>query len=727
MMFLMKQRPLSQRPLLLLFALAVFLLSSLPGPAFRALPVRAETAAPDQVDTPSADASKEIVYIDANGVIRVLDWQTTGGPLVDWSSDLDKNADGTVHGTGFRDFALGDVNNDGDNEIIGIRGGGSDGELVVYDPVVSPGQPVSVGQKTPNGIPWAKLYDVPLKGKPVLVNAGNYDVNVPGDEIAYLYELNSADKKDPTDVQRMVILKATSPTPTGRDWQEHANKTFSNNWQTLASGNFDGTGADELVMVDEDTTGGELNVYRVDSGIGRIGRAKGSNSAPWKYATFLQWDGGGKKELVAVRDGSGLPSFYVWQWNGDNQEFTEVRKEVFDPGPRFVFGADINGDKKQEAFMIRNIPSKQGLARLIPRGDNQSDIPSELEQPLDTDNGYGAGAGGDIDGDGREEVVLIRNNKMLIFDHPENSKNAATRTVTTNRRSIKIGDLDKNGFATGPQFCATKSKLETRLPVGIVGPSLNDLLLTNCGSADATPFFITGVPSWFQIAPTTSQTPSTLTYNFNAENLTPGVYTTTIAFDSNAAVVNKPFLITLSLTVSGAQVTPNPAGVLFSYSGECITPTATIMTQTVSMSGSAGVKYTAAVVNSPDVAAAQAALTGPIDRGYINAQGELIVRDAAGHEASVGPVGAREVSASGVESIWPSGVPWLKASSKSDIIPDTLTLNADPQIAPEQKFKQALVVIVADARVGMPPDNVRLIPVVMMCTRSQLQLPFVVR
>ena len=43
-------------------------------------------------------------------------------------------------------------------------------------------------QKSPNGIPWDKLYDAPLKGKPVLVGAGNFDVNVPGDEIVYLYE-----------------------------------------------------------------------------------------------------------------------------------------------------------------------------------------------------------------------------------------------------------------------------------------------------------------------------------------------------------------------------------------------------------------------------------------------------------------------------------------------------------------------------------------------------------
>ena len=133
MMFLMKRPSAKPRKSLLLFVLAVFLLSSVPGIGIRPLPVQAAITAPTAPNQPSADASKEIVYIDPNGVIRVLDLQSTGGPLVDRSSNLDKNADSTVHGTDFRDFALGDVNNDGDMEIIGIRGGSGDGELVVYD------------------------------------------------------------------------------------------------------------------------------------------------------------------------------------------------------------------------------------------------------------------------------------------------------------------------------------------------------------------------------------------------------------------------------------------------------------------------------------------------------------------------------------------------------------------------------------------------------------------
>ena len=293
---------------------------------------------------------------------------------------------------------------------------------------------------------------------------------------------------------------------------------------------------------------------------------------------------------------------------------------------------------------------------------------------------------------------------------------------------IAIGDLDKNGFAAGPQFCTNKRQLAAQLSTGITGVALSDLQLTNCGSTDQTPFSLSvdGSPSWFQISPTSAQTPSTLTYHFDAKNLGQGVYTSTLSIESPNQVANTPFLITLALTVTSAEVTPQPGGVVFNYFGNCAAPT-NVLTQTIRMLGSPGVKYAAAVVNPPDVTAAQAALPGPINRGYINNQGELIVRDAMGHEARVATIGQGKVLASAVASAWPSGAPWLKATSQSDMLPDTITLNADPEVSPVQAFKQALLVIVADAHAGVLPNNIRFVPVMMLCTRSQIQLPYIAR
>ncbi len=92
--------------------------------------------------------SEEIVYIDNSqgrkGALRVLDpIQSSGVLRVEW-----KSAE-----TDFTDFALGDVNNDGDSGVIGIRGGTGDGQIVVYDPVVKSGPFDGVF----NMVPWRKL------------------------------------------------------------------------------------------------------------------------------------------------------------------------------------------------------------------------------------------------------------------------------------------------------------------------------------------------------------------------------------------------------------------------------------------------------------------------------------------------------------------------------------------------------------------------------------------
>src|SRR5690606_13573169 len=81
------------------------------------IPVQAKT-----LET-SSDPSDEIVYIDADGVIRVLDPQ--GDPLVEWFSPSG----------GWRTVALLDVNNDGDMEIAAMGQNGDNVKIAFFDPV----------------------------------------------------------------------------------------------------------------------------------------------------------------------------------------------------------------------------------------------------------------------------------------------------------------------------------------------------------------------------------------------------------------------------------------------------------------------------------------------------------------------------------------------------------------------------------------------------------------
>jgi len=114
--------------------------------------------------------AEEFIYLDAQNRIRVLDITSTSDePSFLWRSSSD----------GWRSFVTGDLNNDGDHEIVAIRGGQDDGTLTIYDPSVY----LDSDQI---------LYTTSLIGKPTLIATGNFDLNTPGHEILYGIELKGA-------------------------------------------------------------------------------------------------------------------------------------------------------------------------------------------------------------------------------------------------------------------------------------------------------------------------------------------------------------------------------------------------------------------------------------------------------------------------------------------------------------------------------------------------------
>jgi hypothetical protein len=72
-----------------------------------------------------------------------------------------------------------------------------------------------------------------------------------------------------------------------------------------------------------------------------------------------------------------------------------------------------------------------------------------FELPLDEDNDYRVGAGGDVDADNRDEIVVMRSNRILQYIDPENGSAAATRSwdVDSNGRSLVLANLDGLGYS----------------------------------------------------------------------------------------------------------------------------------------------------------------------------------------------------------------------------------------------------------------------------------------
>ena len=90
---------------------------------------------------------------------------------------------------------------------------------------------------------------------------------------------------------------------------------------------------------------------------------------------------------------------------------------------------------------------------LLGRAGDGNDM-TPFATKLDVDNGYRAGAAGDVDGDGKDEVVLVRDNRIRVYYSTEIHGSARyfyiAYTLNTNKAAVEVGNLDKNGFDLPP-------------------------------------------------------------------------------------------------------------------------------------------------------------------------------------------------------------------------------------------------------------------------------------
>jgi len=637
----------------------------------------------------SADPDEEIVYIDNGGTIRILETLQTGGnPIIDWASPT----------AGWSNFALGDVNNDGDEEIIAIKGGGGTGTLAIFDPVVNNG---AFDDKSPNGIPWAKLYETTVDGDPKLVATGKFDPNLPGDHIYYTYDLNGG--------SQAVVLKPSVPAPDGRQWAVHYTRTFDERWEYISVGNLDNEGADEIALIDDST--GRISVFWSDATSEEILKKTG-DSRPWRAATFAQYDAGSTTEVIGIRDAPApLAAFFVFKYDKNNEDFEEKDTEAFNPSPRFAFPADINNDGKEAIVMLRSVSTGNSV-RMIVRGDDGDEIPSELEQFLDEDNGYQVGAGGDVDGDGKDEIVIMRDNNIRIYTQPDRNASRNDYAIQTNARTVHVGDLDKNGFTIGPRFSTSISSIEETLQIGTTGSGKTFEIRNETTTVPISyQIGIENNPSWLVVTPRFGNTPGVVSYIANAIGLEPGTYTTRIVLTSdNQQVVNQPYYITVMLTVTPATIEANPGSIGFNFLSNS---EPTTMTRTVSVFGASGVQFSAAIAPAPAVQAAAIGAPNMVTSGYVDESGKVIIEGTGGQEFVLVDTAT-------------TAIPWLSVTPERGTVSALLTLSMYPDQLVDDAG-HAYLVIIGDERTGTPPDNVRLVPISALRATNQLYLPVIGR
>lgn len=696
------------------------------------------TGTPAAQAATSADPSEEIVYIDRSGVIRVLDTQGEA-PRVEWYSPTGD----------WKDADLGDVNDDGDLEIIAIgETAAGDVKIAVFDPVIASG--IADPNKTippppADGIPWDTLWETEIAGTPHVIQAGNFDNAIPGDELLYAYE-------DPASVARVVVMNASSldPStgkPTGRDWKVHVefeDGDINRTWRFARSGDVNNRGSAEAVLVDSKEDDGSpetrFDVFDVDQGFLRIDGKNSDNDTIRKVAIGQIIEGNGEEiaEIRTTRPGS--DSLIVYKWDAEDADLNTDESWAFSPQPEYVFLADLDGNGDKEVVFLRNNPDDDG-SRLIMRDDwgDDQDRQLDIEESLEdleggVDNEFKIGAGGDVDGDGRDEIIIASSTRIVIFrdPHPGGSIAPGSRTEIlrdTNNDTLLVGDLDSEGFILGPIFGVDKNLVEASLPTGTVR-SAGSVTISNLGSGNNVDFqVVTPLPSWVQVDPLTGVTPRTINITFDATNEPVGTKSFTMQITSNSDVVNKPFPIQLVMTVEPAALSLNPPVANFIYF-PCTPPIDETMEMVVDVGGTAGLNYEAIVLGIPEAsAAAGSPLAGTITGGMVDESGTVVLYDDAGGVATFARPSAQNFVAASNGITWTNNVDWItQATSVTNTVPSSVTLAVNPQtLGADFTTEQAVMVFVADTRAGSPPENVEILPIMMMCAEDRVLAPTLFR
>ncbi len=541
----------------------------------------AESQAADSASS-AVNIDDELVYLDPDGRIIVLDPYTVEDmPRVEWQSPID----------GFDNIALGDFNADGDDEIAAVSV--SNGNLlIVYDPVAEGIDPADADGYS-NGIPWQTLYAEELPGEPMLVATGQLDIDSSAMELITYVRLDEADRINPDDTYSMVVRKPTGEIPDGRTWAllyEH-NTGADASW--IGTGNIDGQGVDDIVQVSY--AEGALYIYVAHESnhtLERIFRSTTPKRA-WRIGAIGQFIVGSEEEIALSRDAKfPEPTLYVSHHvvDGDIHDLEDYFLGYNDPPPNVLFFADIAGNNDQELVALRALTgSQQNKPRMFIRDGGMGEYVDAInmgEPELDDDNGYRSGVGADVDGDGRQEIIIMRDNNIRIYTEPETYPTEENYPVSTNQEDIVAGNLDANGLANVVRIhpepsvlAATLSAAEKSTPFGV------QVADTSTDSSVSVAFTVADNSNWVGLSETSAETPTILEVTLDGTGLSTGIYTDSIKVTTRAGALSIPESIELRLTVEpGAKIEPDEVNVAVA---SCETATTAIIVN-VSSEGTPG-------------------------------------------------------------------------------------------------------------------------------------------
>jgi hypothetical protein len=513
----------------------------------------------------------EVILLTATGQIRVDDPYTPSGyrPAV-WDSGLD---------TGWALVAAGDFNGDGDAEIVAAK---SD-IIKVFDPIQQPGRTL------------VSFYRAFGSGRTIrLIVTGDFDADGKA-EIAVTHADSGGD------IQETLKLYDGGANATESEWILVRNESFGAMWQDMAAGDINADGADDLTLVRTSS-----NLIKAYNGRTWAVLAEASYNFPWIALATGNLTANYAGQELALTRGEVLAyhdSVILLRLSGNS--FLDVATGYkFYPYFASVATGDLNGDGDDEVLVLRD-PSANSTSLLMinPAG--------AAIRPFEQVIGYGTSAWklvrlGDTDGDGLDEIVVLRGDRYRIYtdphandlytDYPGNYKTIAT---TSNLPTMAVADIDGQGILQGPILSVTPLTQSFDLEYGQTSPT-KVFTITNTGTATSISWqaqIITATASgWLQLNNTTGTTPGTLNVSVNSQAVAPGSYSATVRITATSGgdVTNSPQDVTVSLTLRGLAMVVSPTELNFEVGYGQTSPTRQITV--TSAGGSGAIRWQASVI-----------------------------------------------------------------------------------------------------------------------------------
>jgi len=512
----------------------------------------------------------ELVLLEGNGRIKVVDPNVPSGyEEVDWQSD----------DTGWTDVTLGDFNGDGDQEILARKGG----LAKLFDPVVQPGQVAVAGQ-------WSissphKYYDM-----------ATGDIDGDGrDEIVLLREDDAANN-----VKSHILVYDGNTTGTG--WTLRKDMEHGTKWLDVELGDVNGDGYDDLALMRNGETGFKDRLILIQNPANNYSTLhEHGYTFDWLLLELINThkvSTGDRVEIVTSRrDVLGeLPSVLAFRWAGGTS-LEDVWEGNFFPYFTDIEGADLNGDGDEELVMYRNRTDTD--ITLISR--NIAGAAMRTFEPAGANSPYGgwlAMETGDLEGDGRDEVILVRSTKYRVYDRPEASDTFYEKSGSF-KGPFAVGNLDGAGIAAGPTLGANPGTLSFSFE-GVIPPA-QAVFISNVGEGDEFGWTatVTEGADWLSVTPTSGTTPATLSVSVDPTTLSSGTYSGQIRVDADAGIGASPQYInvTLAVVVTLPRLGVTPAELAFEMDqGQTNPPLQSVTVQ--NLGGGTSLSWTA----TPDVA-----------------------------------------------------------------------------------------------------------------------------